>query len=72
MGKPLEQAESEVEKCACVCEYYAEHAEDFLENETRESDATRSYVSYQPLGPVLAIMPWNYPFWQVFRFAARV
>jgi succinate-semialdehyde dehydrogenase/glutarate-semialdehyde dehydrogenase len=70
MGKPLDQARSEVEKCAWVCEYYAEHAEEFLSDDHRESDASKSYVSYQPLGTVLAIMPWNYPFWQVFRFAA--
>lgn len=70
MGKPLDQGRSEAEKCAWVCEYYAEHAEDFLADDQRPSDATKSYVSYQPLGPVLAIMPWNYPFWQVFRFAA--
>ncbi len=70
MGKPLEQARSEVEKCAWVCNYYADHAEQFLADDRRESDAQKSYVSYKPLGVVLAIMPWNYPFWQVFRFAA--
>jgi succinate-semialdehyde dehydrogenase/glutarate-semialdehyde dehydrogenase len=70
MGKPIAAAESEVEKCAWVCDYYAENAEAFLADEIRESDASRSYVAFQPLGPVLAIMPWNFPLWQCFRFAA--
>ncbi len=70
MGKPLDQAVAEAKKCAWVCRYYAEHAERFLEDDSRETEASRSFVSYQPLGPVLAIMPWNYPFWQVMRFAA--
>jgi succinate-semialdehyde dehydrogenase/glutarate-semialdehyde dehydrogenase len=70
MGKPLAQGVAEAEKCATACDYYAEHAEDFLADEPRESDATRSYVRFEALGPVLAIMPWNFPFWQVFRFAA--
>ena len=70
MGKPLDQGEAEAEKCAWVCEYYADKAEEFLQDEKRPSDADRSYVHYQPLGPVLAIMPWNYPMWQVYRFAA--
>ncbi|CAM3418276.1 NAD-dependent succinate-semialdehyde dehydrogenase [Aequorivita lipolytica] len=70
MGKPITQAIAEVEKCAWVCEYYAENAEKHLENERVKTDAHKSYVSYEPLGVVLAIMPWNYPFWQVFRFAA--
>ncbi len=70
MGKPIVQGEAEVEKCASVCDYYAEHAEAFLADQPRETDASRSYVRFEPLGPVLAIMPWNFPFWQVFRFAA--
>jgi len=70
MGKPIVQAEAEVEKCAVVCDYYAEHAEAFLAEQPRATDASRSYVRFDPLGPVLAVMPWNFPFWQVFRFAA--
>lgn len=70
MGKVLHEGISEIEKCAWVCDYYAENAENFLENETIVSDFSKSYVSYQPLGTILAIMPWNFPFWQVFRFAA--
>ncbi len=70
MGKPLPQGISEAEKCAWVCEYYAENAEDFLSEEQIESDAAESFVSYRPLGVVLAIMPWNFPFWQLFRFGA--
>jgi succinate-semialdehyde dehydrogenase/glutarate-semialdehyde dehydrogenase len=70
MGKPVRQAEAEVEKCAWVCEYYAEHAEAFLSPEPRESGARQSFVRFDPLGPILAIMPWNFPFWQVIRFAA--
>ena len=70
MGKPIEQARSEVEKCAVGCEYYADHAERMLAPETANTDAARSYWTYRPLGIVLAVMPWNFPFWQVFRFAA--
>ncbi len=70
MGKPISQALAEVEKCALGCEYYAENAEKQLENEIIKTDAHKSYVSFEPMGVVLAIMPWNYPFWQVFRFAA--
>jgi len=70
MGKPISQGKAEVEKCAWVCDYYAEHAESFLESETIETDAHRSFVAFRPIGVVLAVMPWNFPFWQVFRFAA--
>ncbi len=70
MGKPLGQAVAEVEKCALGCDYYAENAATFLKPETIETDARKSYVSYRPLGVVLAIMPWNFPLWQTFRFAA--
>ncbi len=70
MGKLLAGAIGEVEKCVRVCRFYAENAERFLEDEPVQTDAARSFVRYQPLGPVLAIMPWNFPFWQVFRFAA--
>ncbi len=70
MGKTLASAISEAEKCAWVCRYYAENAERFLADEEVKSSATRSYVRFLPLGPVLAVMPWNFPFWQVFRFAA--
>ena len=70
MGKPIAQAEAEVEKCAWVCDFYAEHAERFLAEEPVRTEARASYVAFEPLGVVLAVMPWNYPFWQVFRFAA--
>lgn len=70
MGKVICEGVAEIEKCAWVCEYYAQNAESMLENETIETQYTASYVSYQPLGTVLAVMPWNFPFWQVFRFLA--
>ena len=70
MGKPLAQGEAEVEKSAWVCEFYADHAESFLYPEPISTDARESFVRFDPLGPVLAIMPWNFPFWQVLRFAA--
>ncbi len=70
MGKPLVQGVGEVEKCDWVCEYYADNAGAFLEKDVIETDASKSYVTFNPLGIVLAIMPWNFPFWQLFRFAA--
>jgi succinate-semialdehyde dehydrogenase/glutarate-semialdehyde dehydrogenase len=70
MGKPITQARSEVEKCAWVCDYYADSGPSFLEPQVIETDARRSYVAFEPLGTVLAIMPWNFPLWQVFRFIA--
>jgi succinate-semialdehyde dehydrogenase / glutarate-semialdehyde dehydrogenase len=70
MGKPLREAVAEVEKCALVCRHYAEHAEAYLADEPIKTEAKRSYVRHLPVGPVLAVMPWNFPFWQVFRFAA--
>lgn len=70
MGKPITQAVAEARKCAAVCRYYAEHAEAHLADERAPVDEARAFVTYQPLGPVLAVMPWNFPFWQVFRFAA--
>ena len=70
MGKLLRDSVAEIEKCARGCQFYAENGERFLEDEAAQTDAAQSYVQYQPLGPVLAIMPWNFPFWQVFRFAA--
>ncbi len=70
MGKPVREARAEIAKCALGCEYYADHAESFLADETVSTNAARSLVSYAPLGTVLAIMPWNFPFWQVFRAAA--
>jgi len=70
MGKPVGEGEAEAEKCAWVCEHYAEHAAGMLASEPVPTDARRSYVRFDPLGPILAIMPWNFPFWQVFRFAA--
>lgn len=70
MGKPLQEGISEIEKCAWVCHYYAAHAEKFLAAESVEADAQKSFITYQPMGVVLAVMPWNFPFWQVMRFAA--
>jgi len=70
MGKVIAESKAEVEKCAWVCEYYAQQAEDFLKDELIEAGYYKSFVTYQPIGAVLAIMPWNFPFWQVFRFAA--
>jgi succinate-semialdehyde dehydrogenase/glutarate-semialdehyde dehydrogenase len=70
MGKPVHDGRAEAQKCAACCDYYAAHAEAFLADETIETDAGRSFLSYAPLGVVLAIMPWNFPLWQVVRFAA--
>src|SRR5262249_27098616 len=70
MGKPINAAVQEAEKCAWVCRYYAENAERHLMDESVATNATHCFVHYQPLGVVLAVMPWNFPFWQVFRFAA--
>jgi succinate-semialdehyde dehydrogenase/glutarate-semialdehyde dehydrogenase len=70
MGKPIVEAEAEIEKCAWNCDYYAENGEAFLASRGVETNAKESYVAFEPLGTILAIMPWNFPFWQVFRFAA--
>jgi len=70
MGKPVREGRAEAEKCARVCEHYAEHGEELLAPEPVETDAIESWVQFDPLGPVLAVMPWNFPYWQVFRFAA--
>jgi succinate-semialdehyde dehydrogenase/glutarate-semialdehyde dehydrogenase len=70
MGKPITEARAEIRKCALACEYYAAHASTFLAYEEIKTAATRSFISYEPLGIILAVMPWNFPFWQVFRFAA--
>ncbi len=70
MGKPVKQGRAEVAKCAMVCDYYADEAPEFLADEAIETEASRSYVAFRPLGVVLAVMPWNFPLWQVFRFAA--
>jgi succinate-semialdehyde dehydrogenase/glutarate-semialdehyde dehydrogenase len=69
VGKVLREARAEVEKCAITCDYYSLHGADFLQQELIETDAGKSYVAYEPLGTVLAVMPWNFPLWQVFRFA---
>ena len=70
MGKPIKQSIAEAEKCAWVCEYYADNAEKFLSQKEIPTGSTKSFISFQPIGIVLAIMPWNFPFWQVFRFAS--
>ena len=70
MGKPIKQSIAEAEKCAWVCEYYADNAEQFLSQKEIPTESTKSFISFQPIGIVLAIMPWNFPFWQVFRFAS--
>ncbi|MFN2261495.1 MAG: NAD-dependent succinate-semialdehyde dehydrogenase [Psychroflexus sp.] len=70
MGKPISESRAEVNKCAWVCDYYAENASEFLADEKIKTDATHSYVKHDPIGTVFAVMPWNFPFWQVFRFAA--
>lgn len=70
MGKPVTEGVAEVDKCAWVCDHYAEHGAAYLRPERIDSDASESFVRYEPLGPILAVMPWNFPLWQVFRFAA--
>ena len=69
MGKPLSQGKAEIEKCAFVCSYYSDNAEEFLKNQLVKTEASQSYISFQPFGVIFGIMPWNFPFWQVFRFA---
>jgi acyl-CoA reductase-like NAD-dependent aldehyde dehydrogenase len=69
MGKPVRQSIAEIEKCAWVCDYYAEHAEAFLRDQIIPTEFRKSFVSFEPLGVVASIMPWNFPFWQVMRFA---
>lgn len=70
MGKTISAAEAEIEKCALVCEYYAKNTANFLKEEVVKTEATKSYITFKPIGVVLAVMPWNFPFWQVFRFLA--
>ncbi|TGE28924.1 NAD-dependent succinate-semialdehyde dehydrogenase [Hymenobacter metallicola] len=70
MGKPVTDGRAEIQKCALTCDYYADHAEEFLRDEEIKTEARRSFIAHEPLGVVLAIMPWNFPFWQVIRFAA--
>jgi len=70
MGKIFRESQAEIEKCAGACDYYAEHAEGMLKDQEVASDAGRSLIAFQPIGMILAVMPWNFPFWQVFRFAA--
>src|SRR5262249_34703825 len=70
MGKPLKQGLAEIEKCALTCDYYAKNAQEYLQPRAVKTEMQKSYVMYQPLGVIFAIMPWNFPFWQVFRFAA--
>jgi succinate-semialdehyde dehydrogenase / glutarate-semialdehyde dehydrogenase len=70
MGKPITQGKAEIEKCAAVCTYYADHTQSLLADELVETEASKSFIAFKPLGVVLAVMPWNYPFWQVFRFLA--
>ncbi len=70
MGKPIAQARAEIGKCAAACRYFAENSEQMLRDETRQSEKGDSFIRYLPIGPILAVMPWNFPFWQVFRFAA--
>src|SRR5438874_10908638 len=70
MGKPVKAAVAEVVKCATNCRYYAEHAESYLADEHVKTDAKETFIRYEPVGTILAVMPWNFPFWQVFRFAA--
>ena len=69
MGKPIVEGRAEIDKCVWLCGYYAERGAEFLADERVDTDASESWVSYEPLGTVLAVMPWNFPFWQVFRFA---
>ncbi|MDD4332008.1 MAG: aldehyde dehydrogenase family protein, partial [Methanosarcinaceae archaeon] len=69
MGKPIREALAEIEKCAWVCDYYTENAAEFLKPEPVRTEAEKSYISFEPLGILLGIMPWNFPFWQSFRFA---